>query len=406
MKIFLILIIVFVVIIGGFFRFARTVKDLFYPSYQEGQTTARLQPNEIIHQIWDSGLFPHGEASTTTIYWLDESTLLFVADKDPKPAKPLGNPPRTPWLYLWRLGEKPQPYGADPEEASKFYRAARGSVCFQQKKIDPVTGKTSEVLMVGLPGQEHEAPLWDINRKGQPSNGNNIEPGDCEQFADPAMAGRLFMTDSYRHYYLDRGAYPSGFPLAAGDNPVLMKSDGSFRKILPIPPEEFAYVYFRTFENVFWIMAEPAGSTALRGGPLVSGFAQWKTTDCLAIWRVDPEFRSADRRCIPFGPWSGREGTPAMISLVPTARGLFFTSTNYVYGPPDQAGPSGLYKLENGAPQLVLSGYVQRAASSPSGCRVAFIYGPNWLTHEFGTPGSWTIAVIDLCASGPQQPAG
>jgi hypothetical protein len=372
----------------------------------DAQSDGGLRTNETVHQIWDSGLYPYGDTVSTVIYWLDDSTLLFMADKNPKPATPKDAPNRTPWLYLWRLGEKPRPLGEDPQEASRFYRAARGTVCFQQKKIEPATGKTSEVMMKGPPGQEQEAAPWNIRLPGVPLNGTpgNIEPIDCELFADTSMAGRVFTTDSYHRYYLDRA--DTYLPPAVGENPVLMKSDGSDRKVLPIPPEEVGVIYFRTFDNIFWTMEDPTGvALRSRGSPMIDGFQNWKAKNCLAVWRIDPISGATDRRCAPFGPWSGQmvdasNGVASMISLVPTAKGLFFTSKHYVDSVKEHAWPSGLYKLENSAPKRVLAGYMQHATPSPNGCRIAFVYGPNWITHEYGTPGSWTIAAIDVCSSG------
>lgn len=372
----------------------------------DSQSDKGLHTNETIRQVWDSRLYPYGDTLNTVIYWLDDSTLLFMADKNPKPATPEDAPKRTPWLYLWRLGEKPRPIGEDPQEATRFYRAARGIVCYQQKKIDPETGKTSILLMKGPPGQEREAPPWKrltVENDGVTSNGVGfVEDIDCEQFADRAMAGRIYATDTYRRYYVDRAPYPPGLPPAVGENPILMKSDGSDRKVLPIPPEEFGGVHFHTFEDVIWSLESPLGS-ALRGGSVIDGFVKWKNTNCLALWRIDPASSSTERGCIPFGPWSGQaidpsHGSSASITLVPTAKGLFFASTKYTdSNNPEHVGASGFYKLENGAVRRVLAGYLVNASVSPDGCRVAFVYGPNWATTRFGTPGSWTIAAIDLC---------
>jgi hypothetical protein len=377
-----------------------------------GEQRQGLHTNATIQRIWDSGLRPDGDGLATWISWVDESTLLFVAKKrNPKPTTADGIPDIA-WLYLWRLGERPQPHGDDPGEGLWFYRAARGIVCFQQKKIDPATGKASAVLKIGPPGAEREAPLW---RPMGPKDGGpfnvrgSIEDSDCENFADPAMAGRIYETDYYRHYYLDRTAWPPGLPPAVGESPALVKSDGSNRRVLPIPPEEIGSVYLRSFDNAFWTLEDPLGS-ALRGGPMVDGFQKWRTTNCLAVWRIDPASGSTDRRCLPFGPWSGQvvdatHGTPAVLNLVPTAKGLFFTSTHYSGDAPDHVGSSGLYRLESGVVQRVLVGYIHHASPSPSGCRVALIYGPNWASRSYGTPGSWTIVAIDLCSSTEQSRA-
>jgi hypothetical protein len=368
--------------------------------------TAGLQTNDIVHQVWDSNLVPHGYIITTRIYWLNDSTLLFAADKGSKSATVVTSS-RIPWLYFWHLGDKPHPIGDDPQEATHFYRAARGIICFQQRKIDPETGIASKVLMKGPPGEEREILPWrglTVEKDGVPSNGYGfVEDVDCEQFADPAMAGRIYETDARRRYYVDRAPYPPGLPPFVGENPVLMKSDGTDREVLPNSPDEFGGVYSRTFENVFWSLENPLGS-ALRGGPIVDGFAKWQGNNCLALWRIDPASGDTGRRCVPFGPWAGHhvEGSKhnvALVGLIPTVRGLFLTSYDYTDGSDEHVGASGLYMMEPNTLRRVLAGYILQANVSPSGCRIAFSYGPNRATRRFGTPGSWTIAVIDVCSA-------
>ena len=370
-----------------------------------------LHTNDTVRQVWNSGLDALGSETITYIYWLDNSTLLFKARNGPKPAslEDAANVAKhAVWLYLWKLGESPRPVSENPEGVI-FYQGARGIVCYQQSKIDPKTGRTSKIWMMGTPGNERETSFSD-ERRGSPVNGppSHIEVVDCVPFVDPAMAGRIYATDSNHHHYIDRTAFPPGLPAAAGESPALMKADGSERKKLPIPPEEIGSIYFRTFQNVFWTVEDPHGFV-LRGGPAVDGFQKWKTTNCLALWRIDPASGAADRMCIPFGPWSGlpidaSHGSSALITLIPTAAGLFFTSTKYTDSKdPEHVGASGLYKLENGTPRRVLAGYLDQAIPSPNGCRVAFIYGPNWSTRVYGKPGSWTVAALDVCAAAREQ---
>jgi hypothetical protein len=294
-----------------------------------------LHTNDTVRQVWEAGVNPFGEISTS-IYWVDNSTLLFSARNGPKPVSLQDAANSSPSLYLWKLGESPRPLGDNSE--TSFYRGARGIVCYRQSKIDPKNGETSKVWMVGPPGGERETSLSEA-RSGSPLNAspNHVEIVDCEAFADPAMKGRIYATDSNRRYYIDRTAFPPGLPTAAGENPVLMKADGSERRQLPIPPEEVGGIYFRTFENVFRTLENPTGfGPAFRGGPAVDGFQKWKTTNCLALRRIDPASGATDRMCIPFGLWSGlpidaSHGSSALITLIPTAAGLFFTSTK-IYG--------------------------------------------------------------------------
>jgi hypothetical protein len=115
------------------------------------QATVEIPVNETIRAVWDSGLSTEGGLSS--IYWLDNDTIIFGANNGPKPRTPEEIHARETWLYLWRLGDKPRPYGADPHTLAGGC-AARGEVTYYEKTIDPQTGAVSRTRWVEVPGGE------------------------------------------------------------------------------------------------------------------------------------------------------------------------------------------------------------------------------------------------------------
>ena len=145
---------------------------------------------------------------------------------------------------------------------------------------------------------------------------------------------------------------------------------------------------------------------AFRGGPAVDGFQKWKTTNCLALWRIDPASGATDRMCIPFGLWSGlpidaSHGSSALITLIPTAAGLFFTSTK-IYGQQGSRACRSVGPLQ-----------ARKWRGAPRSCPAISIKqfhrrtGTGWpsymvrigRTRVYGKPGSWTVAALDVCTS-------
>jgi hypothetical protein len=61
-------------------------------------------------------------------------------------------------------------------------------------------------------------------------------------------------------------------------------------------------------------------------------------------------------------------------------------------------GPAGLYELRNCKVRQVLRGFLISPTVSPSGCKVIFGYIADEFAACYGTPGSPTIAVVDLCS--------
>jgi hypothetical protein len=366
--------------------------------------TVEIPVNETIRAVWDSGLYRE-RVVAAGIYWVDNGTILVSANKGPKPQTSEEMRAAEDWLYLWRLGEKPRPYGADPRAAARSYCAARGEVAFYQEIVDPRTGAVSRTRWVGPPGRERQAepltPPLDKKAAGLAVNPLTVEKTNCEIIADPAMAGTFYVTDSDRSFYLDFGNDPI---MAAVDAKsvqpiILMRADGSGRVELPISNAQAApgETHFHTFDKVFYLWNGNLGVSP------INHFAIWRETNCWPIWRIDPRTAKTERLCIPFGPWSGamHGGASTSIELAPTKAGPFFATH-----PIKAEEEHGFYRLDgSSAVSRILPGYVWSPSVSPDGCRIAFIHIPNDDADRAFSPVSSSIVVIDVCLPRPNAPS-
>jgi hypothetical protein len=332
------------------------------------------------------------------IYWLDNDTILVSANKGPKPQTSEEIRAEENWLYLWRLGEKPTPLGADPHAATRgYYCAARRVVTYQQEIVDSKMGTISRTRLVGTPGREMRmVPVVKGLPEGGANNPLSIEKTDCEIYSDPAMVGKDYVTDSEHRFYIDFGRNQDLAAVhAVPDAPmVLMRADRSDRVELPISNAlaGSGSTHFHTFDGFFYLWNANLGTSP------INHFAVWRETNCWPIWRVDPSTAKTERFCIPFGPWSGAThgGEATTLQLAPTKAGVFF-ATNPVRAQEDH----GFYRFDNGIVSQILPGYVWSPTISPNGCRVAFIYIPNDEAFRPSSSVSSSIVVIDVCSQRP-----
>jgi hypothetical protein len=368
-----------------------------FPKSAAMNTMAEIPVNETVRAVWDSGLY-RAEVVRAGLFWLDNDTIVVSANKGPKPLTPEELRTQEDWLYLWRLGEKPQPYGADPHAMARTYCAARGKISYHLDIISPITGATSRTRRLGPPGQEREAAPWIGISAGKANNPPSIERTDCELFFDPAMVGKNYVTDSEHRFYLDFGKDQDMAAVHAGpEEPiVLMHADGSGRIALPISNALVGSgsAHFHTFDGIFYLM------NGVLGVSPINHFAIWRETNCWPIWRVDPQTAKTERLCIPFGPWSGamRGGSATSLQLAATRAGLFFGAN-----PVSAAEEHGFYRLNVGTVSRILPGYVWSPTVSPNGCRVAFAYVPGDDAYRPYSPVSSSIVAIDLCSPEPDS---
>ncbi|HEV2159452.1 hypothetical protein [Bradyrhizobium sp.] len=349
-----------------------------------------------IHAVWDAGLYREDSVGAG-IYWVDDDTIVVRANKGPKPTTSEARRSVVSWLYLWRLGEKPRPYGGDPVAAAQSYCAARGEISYLQNTIDPVTGATLQTRWRGPVGHEREVGPQAASSHLSPSLAGrapfvpSIERVDCELYFDGSMAGKHYVADPERRFYIDLGKEPTlaRVHAASAEPLVLMRADGSDRIELPVSNAEASSYAFRMFEDVFYMWAGNLSRSP------IDHFEKWKESDCWPIWRVNPHTAKTERLCVPFGPWSGavHGGGSTTIDLAPTRVGLFFAAN-----PVSAEEEHGLYLLRDRSVTQILPGYVRSPVTSPNGCRIALIYFPNREALGPYSTASSSIIVIDVCS--------
>lgn len=342
---------------------------------------AEILQNPAIWHIWYSGLYSDPRAHQKPIYWVDEFTLLFSAGKEPKPRTIDEDRRRSNLLYLWKVGEAPQSVGVDLHfAATNFYCGADGKISYFQSSTNQNTGMPWMHRLLGIPGQERDmGPRQDRVVGAATFSHQFIESADCEVYADPAMAGLIYVTDSYRRYYF---VYA---PLGSSKSLQIMKSDGTGKTTLPF----WGRVAYRRYDEHFYVWkANVSDSDLSETTQPVDLFEKWKSSGCWPIWRLNPESKQSDKICIPYGSWVGRT-SGAWIDVLPTRSGLFFAYK-------DILGAKGLYRIAEGSVLNVVQGEVDAATVSPSGCRIAFRHIPNEAAYDINSPASSTVAVVEL----------
>jgi len=346
------------------------------------------------HPVWDSEIYVSEQIFPN---WVDDNTLLFKG-LDKKPQNSQEALTFWPSLYLWRLGERPQPYGVNPIEAAKSYCAEGGWITYRLAEArDPDTGKMVPKVMAGPLGHEVQTIADDasIGRSlvlvTLPSTDSHLtERNKCQSRHDMRMKDRIWVTDADRHFYIDFGAKSE--LMRADVHLTLMQSDGSDRIELPIMRKDAwpRCTHYHRFLGAFIVW------NCLSMGERGSALEDWRRTNCWPAWYVWPPDGRVEKFCLPFGDWS--DG--GLAQLVPTKVGMYFTVVNFLKSR-SLRDPwiSGLYQLDDGKAHRVLAGVVRDATVSPSGCKVAFSYAPYTLAERVGTPGTRSLVVVDLCAS-------
>lgn len=366
------------------------------------EPSGSIQPASFPHPVWDSHLYPEDQSY---FYWVDDDTVLFRAHTTGKPRNFEEARHLKSVLYLWHIGEAPRVYAAGVDMTFLRYCAADGWIRFTQVKVDPKTGKRATVTIEGPLGHERQvAPeLLDpqpVAARGNAANDPRlIDSSDkCRRPADPAMAGRWWVTDTDRRYRLDFG--PVRGAAAADARVVLSAADGSRRIDLPIALKDLgggndrasglaaSCTQYHPFEGVFFVW--DCRNVGLRADEV----QRWRARDnCWPVWEVTPtDGKTTTKICLPFGDWVG-----GAIDLVPTKAGLFFASHTTGRNPNDP-GPSGLYAFAGGTAQRVWPGVISFPVVSPSGCKVIFNYVRDQAAADYGKPGSPTVVAADVCA--------
>ena len=270
------------------------------------------------YQFWNSQLYPDG--SLNIFAWVNDDTLLVRANNGPKPKDMVEAQGRRPSLYLWKLGDKPRPYSDDPNAAAISFCAGGGEVGYRQNKSGSEFGQPGWVFVAGPLGQEKPVPPAPIDYniapidRGAPWNDPKyIARVNCVHPLpdDPAMKGRIWVTDPNRQYYLDFGD-KSSFEVAQPI--VFMTADRTKKVELPISSIDVfpACTEFHQFDGAFLVWDCIEGISPVRGNT----FTKWRETNCRPVWRIKPPDGTVEKICLPYGDWAN--GT----KLVQTKVGL------------------------------------------------------------------------------------
>ena len=341
------------------------------------------------YQFWNSQLYPYEVINL--LAWVDDDTLLVKANSGPKPKTMDEARARREVLYLWKLGEKPKLYGEDPETAAQGFCTGGGIVQYGQKKRDPESGQSTWFLLKGPLGQEKAAPepvdytIGSIARREPANKPEYIPRTDCDSLDDPAMKGRIWVTDPNKRYYLDFGDRP--FPKIV-QPVVFMKADGTNRVELPISNIDVspACTQFHQFDGAFLVWNCIFGTSPVTGDT----FAKWRQTNCHPAWRIKPPDGATEKICLPYGEWAG------FSDLVPTKAGSFLLRSVYDRNASARPRRVRLVPAAGRHGETHLRRLYSCPVVSPNGCRVVFRYGPS-VTDLIGSPYAPTIMAIDLC---------
>jgi hypothetical protein len=345
------------------------------------------------HPLWNSGIYPYQTVfEASYYYWVDDNTVLFRGSLgDVRRDPPSGRPLQKPALYLWRLGEKPRLYGADPVAASYDICAVGGWDRYSRTETDPKTGAHKVIgSMAGPFGHEKEEPPPPEDLPGLANNDvHRMEAADkCVRHHDPAMVHRFWVTDTGDRYRIDFGStrpMPETRPL------VLMRADGSHRVELPISTREawVSCTHFHRFDGAFLIW------NCLTVGNQPNFREDWAARgNCWPVWRVEPPEGTTQKICLPFGNWVGYG-----IDLMPTRPGMFFVAHGIAAPGSGDPGAAGLYRLKADTAQRLLAGFLSAPIISPSGCKAVFSYVANGKALSAPTADTSAVLAIDVCSA-------
>jgi hypothetical protein len=369
------------------------------------------------YPAWTDAAYVHDNSWTTTIYWVDEETVMFAAYPErPTPENlHFGGPTvrsrpgdsLKPNLLIWKVRKEPaQIYSRGSWDSGGIYCVYDGIVVLggSPPTQDPKNGRKILHQLWGPLGheQEHAVPVNEDDFGPRPSNGrpqtDDVDCGALKPRTDQKMQGRGWIVDATGQFYLDFGLQelPGSRAFDQSDHQIaLMRADGSTRVELPIKLQVLTAACTHSHRFLGSFLVWDCNSDINRQ-------AEWRASGCWPIWRVWLPDGRTEKICLPSGAWVG-----GYIELLPTKIGIFFSAIVPVRNELDP-GQSGLYRLEDGSARRVLPGILTKSVVSLSGCEIAFDYSPTYeglrITPSIlgsvrrGGPGRPQVTVIDVCS--------
>lgn len=338
---------------------------------------------------WDSGLYPGLVAARPV--WLDENAVVYNGyQNDGRLASKLENFAQaskfTQAIVIWRMGERPIAHVDDRWLAfagNKFVCGADGVLAYPVGYSTGADGRRLLVMAEGTPGHMADVLIDSANVKTFKDvidAGAPIGPGyekPCDSYRDPRMAGHFWIADYDRRHYLDFGRN-----LASNEPIKLLSSNEDMAPVnLSVTTKEAppSCDQYHRFSGLFYLIGCANQDSA--------GWSQ--EHPCLPYWTLDPIVPHDEKHCVLF---NAKIGSP-FIELVPTKKGMYFVTADQTQSVDD----IGLYKVTEFGSILVIRGFIQKAAVSPSGCRLVFAFSRYVKDISLDSSREYSYRVVDLC---------
>jgi|GEM_PF-4469086 len=345
-------------------------------------------------RVLDSG--PGLFSGSKPYFWLDENRVAFKALNSPHyktvEDRRNNNGNYAAHLYIWDIGKGITRRADLP---------AFGSLCISHSGYSRIGLKSlydSEGEMIG--GRFLEGLFGQERKKDHPvyeplKNRVHRNIFECKTEKLPGDLWHWKLVGLREgHGYLD-------FDSCCSDNRgrVVRWHDPSGKRMLELPftneDVEWVCARFYPFKGAYYLYdcLAPGGPNPKKQRKI------WKESNCLPAWWVWPGGRT-EKECIPYGFWA--EG--ASWTAIPTAKGLLIVTLNN-----DGSGREGIYLFNSTAKLQLISGWVKLGSKnnglnlSPSGCKLAFSYGPDINSQKIVGRGASTTRILDLCSGSPPK---
>jgi hypothetical protein len=292
--------------------------------------------------------------SERTIYWIDNSRLVYIGDERVQPGKQAGEPSLA--LLSWEPGKAPQ-----------VYRKYSDMVCYRPGQILYAARDrpaTSRVFYQGLPGLE-KAVRW-----------SRVDRLNCDAtYQAPSRSeNRAIVPLRREHGYLHLGAL-TGAESMENTLVRLKAPDGQVTE-LPFGRREMITPEFHQFKGAYFVPLayfDPVQNLSTASWP------RGKAKHAFWLW---PDGRT-ERIAIAHD----------IDEIHPTRAGNAFRVTG-------RRGRDGLYIEQPGERKRVARGHVTQLAVSPDGCKLAFAHAPDARKDRWGARNERTLKVADVCEEG------
>jgi hypothetical protein len=306
------------------------------------------------YPVLDSGAWADWHGYVKSIYWIDDTRVVFKTVKDNDKSRVSSGPFN---LSVWEIGKGVQPY-------TDF--AKNISVCVSEGNIRYVLVDDKK-NMKGFYGKfGNEKPFEFPKTKGAFFNELDCRPSDNPEILAKRQAGRAIKPLLSRHGYLDIG--PIQWERLRSKEPVVLYRLGETKGIeLPILAKQTYNVRYYPFKGAYLIYGLNYGG----------GIRSKK------LWWLYPDGK-VEEHSIPVetDPYPTKKG-------VVTNRGL--------PAPSRDTSAAGLYLWDSKGPINLLPGYAKGIEVSPDGCKLAFshhLYSDATLIKD---PAPINLKIINLC---------